>query len=259
MDDTAENWDAQAARYQKTYEGGANSYNRALLEFLRDRCGLVPGARVLDVGCGVGKYGVMLAGMGCEVTLNDISPEMLRLAGENLAAAGGKGRLVAGDFAAVPDGELTGGKAFDLAISTMSPGVRDAASAAKLSRLTRGWCFLARFYSWDAPAETELERRLGLADRPRFTRDLAADCAGMARFAREAGYAPETVYMDYDWADRRGPGEFAERFCSRYYGAEPEPEMKKSALRAAESMAGADGAVADAVRTRVAWIWWKTK
>ena len=80
MDDTSEKWDARAGQYQESFENGANDYNRRLLDFLDARCGLGAGLRVLDIGCGVGKYGAMLLRLGCVVTLTDISPEMLRLA-----------------------------------------------------------------------------------------------------------------------------------------------------------------------------------
>lgn len=258
MDDTSEKWDARAGRYQESFENGVSDYNRRLLDFLDARCGLGAGLRVLDIGCGVGKYGAMLLRRGCVVTLTDISPEMLRLARINLAAEGENWRTITGDFAAVPEAELTAGGKFGLSMSTMSPGVRDAETVAKMSRVTGGLCFLARFHSWDAPLEREFMRAMGLPEKP-GKRDLAADCADMERFVREAGYEPETTLADYDWADRRSSAECAARFCDRYFDGEAGEDMKKAALAAAENMAGEDGTVLDEVRTKAAWIWWRTE
>lgn len=74
-----EKWDAVAADYQQVYTLGGNDYNARLVGFLLDEGMLHPGDRVLDMGCGVGKYGRVFASMGCDVTLADISPKMLEL------------------------------------------------------------------------------------------------------------------------------------------------------------------------------------
>ena len=67
-------WDEAAADYQRVFRMGLNDYNRQLLEFFTSNGLLHPGCRVLDIGCGVGKYGTYFAELGCGVTLTDISP-----------------------------------------------------------------------------------------------------------------------------------------------------------------------------------------
>jgi ubiquinone/menaquinone biosynthesis C-methylase UbiE len=47
-----------------------------------------PGARVLDLGCGPGRYAVWLAELGYRVTVADLSPELLTIAQEKAAEAG---------------------------------------------------------------------------------------------------------------------------------------------------------------------------
>lgn len=84
------------------------------MHFLRPHLGL--GMRVLDAGCGAGRYSIAIAQAGSAVTLLDLSPGQLALAREHLSAAGLLDRceqfLTADvrDLSALPDG------AFDMTV-----------------------------------------------------------------------------------------------------------------------------------------------
>jgi SAM-dependent methyltransferase len=62
---------------------GARELTRAL-EILADQ--LAPGARVLDLGGGPGRYAIELASRGHRVVLADLSPELLAVARQRVAA-----------------------------------------------------------------------------------------------------------------------------------------------------------------------------
>ena len=165
MENTRENWDKAAGNYQNVFRLGLNDYNASLLRFWQEEGMLFPGARVLDIGCGVGKYGTYLAELGYDVTLTDISGEMLRHAAENMAKYKTPWAVYRCDFNEVTGTEPVFERGFDLAISTMSPAIHDAATVKKMSAMTRGWCFLARFHDWEQPWRDQLMRELGLTPR----------------------------------------------------------------------------------------------
>jgi cyclopropane fatty-acyl-phospholipid synthase-like methyltransferase len=53
------------------------------IDFVRDSCGSVhlsPNAKVLDIGCGLGRHSIELALQGCDVIAIDTSQEMIKLA-----------------------------------------------------------------------------------------------------------------------------------------------------------------------------------
>ena len=155
---------------------------------------------------------------------------------------------------------LTGlGKGFDLAISTMSPAIHDAATVKKMSAMTRGWCFLARFYDWEQPWRDQLMRELGMKPRKAFG-DLEGDVSSMIQAVRDAGHAPQVKYVDYNWADPRTPEQMAD-YMGRTYFTEDENRdaLTRETLRLAKQHANAEGKVIDNVNTKVAWIWWKTE
>ena len=252
-------WDKQAGDYQRVFESGISGYNRRLLDFLLGSNMLSPGCKVLDVGCGVGKYGTYFAALGCDVTLTDISPEMLRRAEENMSPFTTPWRTVAGDFETLELSRLAPDGPFRLAISTMSPAIHDLATVEKLSKLTDGWCLLTNFVSWQQPLRDRFYRALGYEP----AQSLAGGLNGLSFLedaVKQAGFQPQLRYESYDWQDERSAGEAA-RYLMRRHPAmdENDPELFKQALDTAAGLCDGKGIFLDQVFTKVAWLSWKTK
>jgi len=146
---------------------------------------LPPGARVLDIGGGPGRYAIWLAARGHHVTLADLSPDLLDIARDRIAQAG-VGALVediieadARDLTRWPD------NSFDAALSLgpfyhlPDPADRERA-AAKLARVLHpgGLAFVALM-----PRYALLRRTLSYSDerrhlaQPAFVRQLLDDGA----------------------------------------------------------------------------------
>src|SRR5256885_5964949 len=60
--------------------------------------GVAAGARVLDAGCGTGRYAAALAGHGYRVTGVDLAPDLVAVARRR----GGSARFAVGDLSALP-------------------------------------------------------------------------------------------------------------------------------------------------------------
>ena len=144
----AEYWEDRARRFAVQGDGLAavcsygmpGFYNR-LIDFCQRRAlepwlRAGPGARVLDVGCGVGRWSRLLASRGACVTGVDLSPTMIAEA-DRRAAAGGltsRCRFIVQDSAAL---EIAG--TFDLILCvTMLQHILDAgALRSALHRMAR--------------------------------------------------------------------------------------------------------------------------
>ena len=74
------NWNNVSSDYQKVFELGLSDYGKAFMQFVTQPEMLPHGGSVLDVGCGVGKYGTCFAGLGYSVALTDISENMIAFA-----------------------------------------------------------------------------------------------------------------------------------------------------------------------------------
>lgn len=255
MADTTEKWDTAAGDYQRIAKLGINEYNSRLLRFWQDKGMLYKGARVLDIGCGVGKYGVYLAELGCDVTLTDISGEMLRHARENMARFTTPWTVYRCDFDEVSGKESVFAESFDLSISTMSPAVHDEETVKKMSAMTHGWCFLARFYEWKQPVRDRLLTGLGLPAEPAMP-GTKADCEEITAAIAAAGFAPQLEYADYSWADVRTAEEFAGNMLRRHPAV---GSVDRERLIAAAKELDSGGGVVDEVYTKVAWIYWKSE
>lgn len=257
--DNAVKWDKEAANYQRTYLLGENQYNGELMDFLTLECGLRPGCRIIDIGCGVGKYGVYFANMGCHVTLTDISPKMLRFAEKNMAMTGNNWQTICCDWHNAPMDAAQLREKFQLAISTMSPAICDVETVEKMSAVTEGFCFTSQFCKWDDPLRSLFCQRLGLEERPVFE-NMDERCAQLIRCVCEAGFVPRLSYRDYCWSDERTAQEAAERFIARYYQGEEAPEgIKDAALEFARELAQDTGTITDSINTKVMWLYWSTE
>ena len=251
-------WDEAAADYQRVFRMGLNDYNRQLLEFFTSNGLLHPGCSVLDIGCGVGKYGTYFAELGCGVTLTDISPAMLAHASRNMAAYATPWRIVEGDFAMLSTDELSGGDKFDLSVAMMSAAVHDTAGVKKMSTLTRGWCFTANFVEWVQPMRDEFYRRMGL-EVSGFGAGMHDSAEALLQAVRGAGYDPIVKYVPYDWSDDRSPDEAAEYLIKRCGGDAGDAALMACARKIAAELADENGVFVDSVNTRVAWIYWNTE
>lgn len=80
---------------------GIFEWDRQLVDFIEDVCGLSPGARILDLGCGGGDQAKVFAHKGYDVVGVDIAPSLIEIARHQLQKEGLKGAFTVGDMRAI--------------------------------------------------------------------------------------------------------------------------------------------------------------
>lgn len=250
--DEVKRWDSVAEAYQRTFRRGGSDYSERLISFLSDNKMIWPGSRVVDIGCGVGKYGTYFASMGCDVTLTDISSEMLRHAESNMRKYSSPWRTMQLDFSTDKAAEALGKGDYDLAVSTMSPAIHDLGSVIKMSSLSRGWCFVTQFISWEQAKRDAFYAALGL-ESPGPFKGMENGAAEIIRAVSDAGYVPLVKYEPYSWRDDRSPREAAEYLLR---DIAPEEGLLRRGEQAARMLSDENGRFRDTVNTKTAWIYW---
>lgn len=241
---------------QRVFDLGLNDYNRAFVRFLTAEEMLPPGGSVLDIGCGVGKYGAAFARLGHPVALVDISQKMLDYAEKNMEKYGAPWRSMACDFDKATGGEPFFRGGFDLVISTFSPAVHDLDTVRKMSSVSRGWCVLAKFASREEPFRDALLKHLGLGNFERETQDPSE----LIRCVNAAGYRAYSRTVPYNWSDNRTPEEMADFLLrGRLSEVGDRDACRAEIIQYCTEHMGADGAVADVVKAQAVWIYWNTK
>ena len=133
----SEHWDEAAGSFQDSYRRGLNQYDKQLLNFLNENNMVFPGAKVIDIGCGVGKYGAELLRQGCEITLMDIAPKMTEQAEANLEQISDEcWEVHTRDFDTVALDDPMFGLGYHLSMSTVSPAIHDFESVKKMTDIS---------------------------------------------------------------------------------------------------------------------------
>ncbi len=253
-----EKWNRVAHDYQKVCAQGGNDYNDKLIAFLLNEGMLHPGCRVLDLGCGVGKYDRVFASLGCDVTLADISPKMLEFAEKNMAEFETPWRTLLCDFDEMSAEEAAPNDRYELSISTMSPAVHSVETVRKFAAITDGWCFIAAFSQWSEPDRDELFKRMGV-QRQTFNGNAREECGELIGCVSAAGFTPQVKYVDYCWSDERSVDDTVRYMLERYFSPTEQTIELRESLRSAVSELAQNGVFTDRVNTKVAWIYWSTK
>jgi SAM-dependent methyltransferase len=136
-------WDGRAASFNIHKKKSDAQYHLKLIEHVSGRCGINPGSRVLDIGCGPGLDAVLFAQGGAQVTGLDLSPKMLALAQENADREHVAGvDFLRMDWAGADVDKLGWRDGFDLVYASKTPAVCDRLTLEKMMLCSRGRCLL---------------------------------------------------------------------------------------------------------------------
>lgn len=144
-EDPRAHWDHQAQFYasdegHQRYRKFLELYETSCWRYIEPSLPAVEGSKILEVGCGTGRWIYRLAPMGYQITLSDLSPEMIQLARERVADLDLEDRVDGFHVLDICDLHPLVDSSFDLVLALGGPlGLADdvLAGVAELHRVTK--------------------------------------------------------------------------------------------------------------------------
>jgi SAM-dependent methyltransferase len=138
-----------------------------MVEWLVDR-GVLPGAEILDAGCGTGRYSVELARRGYRVQGIDLSPELVEVADARTIGAAGVVSFALGDIFLLPRARYAGILCRGVLNDIIDDVRRDAAFGAFARALRSNGALILDVRDWGASEERK-------AREPLFRKRVSTD------------------------------------------------------------------------------------
>jgi SAM-dependent methyltransferase len=114
---------------------------------------VLPGAEILDAGCGTGRYAIELARRGYRVDGIDVSPELVAVAKQTVAESPGSVLFRVGDILDVPDERYHAILCRGVLNDIVDDGERDAVFASFAQALRPGGVLIVDVRDWGASVE----------------------------------------------------------------------------------------------------------
>lgn len=247
-------WDSKAPFFAEKAPPSAE--NSIAVRIMQENAMLSPGSAALDVGCGAGRFCFSMEAMGARPTGTDLSPEMIRLAGENAEKRGSCAEFSVDDWVECSLEEKGWAKSFDLVLANMTPAIVSADSFLKLIEASRGWVLMVKPVRRSNQVFDELCRLLGQdSERERLDETLAYafDCAWLS------GGRPKLEYQSEIWSSEQPLNkavlEHTARLASLFELKQGDEGIVSEYL---ESIA-VEGVVSEQTHTDIAAMYWRVK
>jgi SAM-dependent methyltransferase len=122
--------------------------------------GILPGAEILDAGCGTGRYSIELARRGYAVHGIDLSPELVEVARQSIREPAGSVSFEVGDILALPNNEYAGILCRGVLNDIVEDEQRDGVFASFSQVLRRNGVLVLDVREWKASAERKAREPL---------------------------------------------------------------------------------------------------
>ena len=214
-------------------------------------------SRVLDVGCGSGRYARWFAGNCASVTGIDLSERALSSARSAAEAAGLNNlELVCDDWHSLKLETYGWEQAFDLVFCNTSPAVQSAETFEKMLRASRNWCFMSKPTHRTEVVTHYLCKELGIDHRHR---PFEWDMMYAYNWLYMEGYEPRVDYIHEDW-QRQWTLEQATEYYTAWlmtnYGLKA--RQKEDVCRALSGIAE-HGQIFEKEHTVISILYWQIK
>lgn len=255
LTETRKFWDLRADEFNEiTLKDENSKESMDCINFLLSRGALDENYKVLDIGCGAGKYSLAFAERVRYVTGIDISSRMVEFSKNNFKAKG----LQNGEFHTISWQEIDikargWEREFDLVFASMSPAVNSYETLMKMNSVSKRHCFLSGFVFREDDVKKFLLYELGgSSDKfPPSTVYFAFNILW------QQGIYPDLVYRDRVWKKKWPTDKAAEIYYYQLQRYFPERRKLREHIEQLLGQISRDGMIEGTMKAKIGWLYWQ--
>lgn len=248
-------WNSMAASFGQNNE--LDEQADSFLDLLKSDRMLNKKSKILDIGCGTGKYSIALAKQ-CDTVIGvDLSSKMLDIAHQKATQQGiSNAKFICLDWHNADLEKLGYDKEFDLVIARMTPAIQSGATFMKLLDASRGWCVMSKPTKRTDSVSDAIKALIGIEEkRENSDRDILY----AFELLWERGMLPHLEYQDQQWNMRKTLDEAYGLYINRLKTyRELTPNEEARAKDYLQSIA-VDSIITEQTNLIITTMYWKVK
>ena len=246
-------WDSKAPFF--AYREPPSGKNNLTMKLIEENHIIEPGSKVLDVGCGGGRFSFALEKMGASVKGIDFSPKMIEECEKVKEKNNSSAEFKVCDWENISLQEEGEEHKYDLVLANMTPAVCSAETFMKLSEASKNWCIFVKHTRRTREVFDRLCSHLDI-DNDNSTDDALAYSFCLLW---KLGYKPQVSYKDEVWESEQSLEEITKEYILRLEMKKKITEEEKQ--KAADFLASLsnDGKLKEITNTTIAAIYWQVK
>lgn len=264
-------WDSRAEEFnQRVCTGEGEKRLNKILELFASKGMLTSESKVLDIGCGPGKYAIQFAKIAKSVTGVDVAPRMIECANGNASAEKlSNTEFKVSDWEEIDISSLGWEKKFDLVFASMCPAINSKSALEKMVSASRGYCFLSSFVERTDEIKDYLSKYIvgqyakgGLDDSHKLQCSTMQSGFGKAIYLSFnilwlMGFYPEITYIDTEWEHVMPVNKAAEFFCAHFEMTQKLNSEQRAFIQNYLEQIAENGNIKEKVKAKIAWMNWK--
>lgn len=255
----ASTWNSMAAEYDKErHSRNIDERIDATFARLQNRGFECKGCRILDIGCGPGRYSREFARRGADVVSLDISDNMIsRLKCESTEAELQRITPMVSDWKTLDLSTCGFEQAFDLVFANMTPAVAGPESFIKIQRASKKWCW---FRSWAGTRNSPLLEYLHKALYEEIPEPFSGNFIIAWNLTCATGYFPDCEFENVSWTHKKPVDELI-AFHTTFFRSEDNlsDSVREEKIRLALSEIANDGYIENKVTGHIGSMLWQVR
>lgn len=248
-------WDKRADDFNKNVHDERRKFITGLLI---DKGMLDKESVVLDIGCGPGKFAVDFGLTAKSVVGLDISPKMLRFAGDNAAAKGLKN--ICFELMDWKETDLEAAnwrKKFSLVTAIMSPALSNRKALDKMMEASNGYCLISHFMERHDSVRDVMQKDILGREKEDIYGNRSIYCSFNILWLYKL--FPEIVYFNSERETLRPLEEAAHYYNTRLEMRKALTPVQKAEILEFLKGKAENGFIKERTSAKVACIYWKNR